>query len=118
MPDTINYKCADIVLVNFTFSEGKGSKKRPSLIISNDSYHKSRHEIIILAITSNTQRILYGDTMIETWKEANLLRPSVVTGIVRTIKTHLIIRKLGELSLPDLKHVRENLIKIICSDPN
>lgn len=109
----INYKRRDIVLINFGFSGGIGFKKRPVLIISSDAYHHSRKEIIIAAITSNVKRILFGDTKIEQWKEAGLLLPSLVTGIIRTMKSDLVIRKLGTLSSQDFLRVEKNIEKSI-----
>lgn len=107
----INYKLQDIILVDFGFSEGIGSKKRPALIISTANYHRGRQEIIIAAITSNIKRILYADTKIDEWLEAGLLYPSLVTGIIRTIKNSLILRKLGVLPKPDFEKVKENIKK-------
>lgn len=108
-----NYKRGDIVLVDFGFSEGTGTKKRPALIISSDSYHKSRQEVIVAAITSNIKRALFGNTEIDKWKEAELLYPSSATGIIRTIKASVIIRKLGTLSKQDFQKAQKNLEKAI-----
>ena len=108
-----NYKKSDIVLVDFGFSEGAGSKKRPVLIISSDNYHKSRQEIIVAAITSNIERVLFSDTKIDEWKEAGLIYPSLVTGIIRTIKANMIIRKLGRLKEQDLQRAKNNLKKAL-----
>jgi mRNA interferase MazF len=105
------YKQRDIVLVDFGFSEGIGFKKRPALVISSQNYHKSRQEVIISAITGNIERVLFGDTIIKKWKEAGLLYPSLVTGIIRTIKSNLIIRRLGRLSKVDFQNVEKNLKK-------
>jgi len=108
-----NYKRTDIVLVDFVFSEGAESKRRPALIISSDSYHKTRQEVIIAAITSNIKRILSGDTKINQWEEAGLIHPSLVTGIIRTIKSSMIARKLGSLSKQDIQKVQKNLRRAI-----
>ena len=108
-----SYKCRDIVLVDFGFSEGAGSKKRPALVISSDNYHNARQEVIIAAVTSNIRKVLFGDTKINQWKEAGLLYPSLVTGIIRTVKANMIIRRLGSLSRDDFKKVQENLGKAI-----
>jgi len=109
----INYKRGDIVFVSFGFSEETGFKKRPALIISSDDYHKSREEVIVVAITSNIKRLLFGDTKINKWKEAGLIYPSLATGIVRTIKMSMIIRKLGTLSKQDFQTVQKNFRKAI-----
>jgi mRNA interferase MazF len=108
-----SYKQQDVILVDFGFTEGAGSKKRPALIISSDSYHKSRQEIIIAAITSNTKRVLFGDTKITGWQDAGLLYPSLVTAIIRTIKSSLIIRKIGILSKADFQEVEANIRKAL-----
>jgi len=108
-----NYKRGDVVIVNFGFSEGTGAKKRPSLIISDGNYNKRRQEVIVLAITSNTERILFGDTKPVQWKEASLLYPSVITGIVRTIKKSMIYRRIGALTQKDFQQVEKNLKKIL-----
>ncbi len=105
------YERGDIVLVDFGFSEGTGSKKRPALIISSDNYHKGRQEVIVVAITGNIERVLFSDTKIDKWKEAGLIYPSLVTGIIRTIKDSMIIRKLGSLLQQDIQKVQKNLEK-------
>ena len=112
-PLRTNYKRGDVVIVNFGFSEGTGAKKRPSLIISDGNYNKRRQEVIVLAITSNTERILFGDTKPVQWKEASLLYPSVITGIVRTIKKSMIYRRIGALTQKDFQQVEKNLKKIL-----
>jgi mRNA interferase MazF len=105
------YKRQNVVLVDFDFTQGTGSKKRPVLIISGDSYHKNRQEVIVAAITGNTKRVLFGDTKIDKWKEAGLICPSLVTGIIRTIKSNMIIRKLGMLLPLDFQKAQKNIRK-------
>ena len=106
-----NYKSGDVVLVEVVFSEGIGSKKRPALVISSNHYNRSRHEVVIAAITSNIKRELFGDTKIENWREAGLIYPSLVTAIVQTIKANMIVKKLGYLSQQDFNKVKNNLRK-------
>ena len=103
------YSRGDVVLVNFMFSEGKGVKRRPSVVLSSDRYHKNRQEAIIAAVTSNVERLLVGDHSVSGWREAGLLYPSVVTGIIRTIKQPMIAGKLGKLGHEDLDSVSANL---------
>jgi mRNA interferase MazF len=107
-----SYKRGDVVLVDFGFSEETGSKKRPALIISNNS-HQRRQEVIVAGITGNIKRALFGDTMIDQWKEAGLIYPSLVAGIIRTVKDSMILRKLGTLSHQDFQKVQRNLGKSI-----
>ena len=43
----------DIVLLRFPFSDHRGSKVRPALVISNDSYNSKSEDFIAVAITSD-----------------------------------------------------------------
>lgn len=108
-----SYKRGDVVLLNFTFSEETGVKQRPTLILSTETYMKDRQEIIVAAITSNVGRILIGDYRIKNWKAAGLLYPSVVTGIIRTVKQSMIQRKLGVLAKVDFQAVEQNLKEVL-----
>jgi hypothetical protein len=54
-------------------------------------------------------RSLVGDHRLTKWKEAGLPLPSTVTGIVRTIKQDMIIRKLGTLPPEELSNVESQL---------
>jgi len=68
-------------------------------------YNRSRQEIIVAAITSNTKRRLFGDYLLAGWKGAGLLFPSLVTGVFRTIKQTMIDRKVGTMPKPDMQAI-------------
>jgi mRNA interferase MazF len=107
------FKKGDIVLTDFIFSNGKGKKRRPAVIVSKDIFNKQREDVIIAAITSNITRTLVGDTKMKNWKEAGLLKPSVITGILQTIEKKLVIKKIGHLCAIDLDSLIENINKIL-----
>jgi mRNA interferase MazF len=86
------------VLVPFVFSEETGRKIRPVLVISSAGYNRSRHDLIVAAITSNMRRRLFGDYIVTDWTSAGLLLPSIVTGILRTIKQTMVERRLGRMA--------------------
>jgi len=103
------YKRGDVVLVRFIFPDETGERQRPAVVLSSDSYHRSRQEAIIGAITSRTDRVLVGDHIIKDWESAGLLFPSVATGIIRTIKRGMIARKLGTMPLADMEGIEGSL---------
>jgi mRNA interferase MazF len=105
----IGSRRGDVVLVAFVFADESGSKMRPALVLSSAPYHRSRREAIVAAVTSNVVRRLAGDHLLKGWREAGLLFPSVVTGILRTIQQGMIRRRLGSLSMPDLVAVESEL---------
>ena len=99
----------DVVLVNFVFSDESGVKHRPALIVSTDRHHQEWQEVIVAAITSNVNRLLVGDHKLRAWRKTGLLYPSVVTGIIRTVKQDMISRKLGTAAATDLQAVKRKL---------
>ena len=103
----------DVVLVKFVFADEKGAKRRPGLIVSTDRYHQDRRETILAAITSNVGRLLTGDYKIEAWRASGLLYPSIVTGIVRTIKQDMIAGKMGALPPSEIHAVEDKLREIL-----
>jgi hypothetical protein len=54
-----------------------------------------------------------GDYKIRAWRESGLLYPSIVTGIVRTIKHDMIAGKMGELPAAELLSVEKKLREIL-----
>ena len=103
------YSRSDVVLVGFVFSDESGRKLRPALVLSSPAYHRRRQEVVVAAVTSNIRRRLFGDHVIADWKGAGLLFPSLVTGILRTIKRTMIDRKLGTMPKSDMQAVDREL---------
>lgn len=50
----------DIVLIPVPFSDLTSQKRRPVVVISNDTYQKNTQDIIVVAMTSNIREIEYG----------------------------------------------------------
>ena len=109
MPSTTSCERGDVALVRFVFADEHGAKRRPVLVLSSREYHAARHEVIVAALTSNISPLLPGDHLIEKWREAGLPRPSIATGIVRTIKRVMIERSLGKMAARDLRAVQDLL---------
>jgi mRNA interferase MazF len=99
------YNRGDVILISFIFSDESGTKLRPAIIISSNDYHQGRQEAIIAAITSQTDRLLFGDYLIKDWNKSGLLFPSVVTGIIRTVKQSMIDRKLGTVPVAEMQAI-------------
>jgi mRNA interferase MazF len=107
------YKRGDVILVGFMVTDESGWRIRPAAVISSSAYHRARQEVVVAAITSKIGRRLSGDHLLADWKGAGLLFPSVVTGIIRTIKQTMIHRKLGTLAKSDLEAVERELRRVL-----
>ena len=106
---TITFSRGDIVVVDFLFPNQRGSKHRPALVLTTDRYHAGRQEVVLAGVTSNVSRRLPGDTHLNDWAAARLPRPSVVTGILQTVKQSAVMRTMGRLAERDLRSVEANL---------
>ncbi len=107
---TTIFKRGSIVGVDFLFADRRGSKRRPAVVLSSAAYLVGRQEVVLAAVTSNTRRrLLPGDTAIQELSPTELPRPSVVTGILRTVKQADVTRAFGSLSARDLRAVEDSL---------
>ncbi|MCP4005468.1 MAG: type II toxin-antitoxin system PemK/MazF family toxin [bacterium] len=101
------HEFGDVVLVPFPFTDQSASKRRPAVVVSSEAYHNERPDLVILAITSQVRpgaRI--GEVAIAQWKEAGLLKASVLKPVVATIERGLVLRKLGRLEEEDRRALR------------
>jgi mRNA-degrading endonuclease toxin of MazEF toxin-antitoxin module len=96
------------------FTDQPIAKNRPALILSSSDYHASRREVIIAAITSHIRSpVLVGDHPIEEWQACGLVKPSVVTSILWTVRASMIRRKLGALSAKDMSGFQRSLSRAL-----
>lgn len=102
-------KRGDVVLVGFLFADESGWKHRPAVVLSSSAYHRSREEVIVAAVTSHVSRVLLGDHVLAGWKDAGLLFPSIVTGILRTIKAAMIHKRLGSVPAREMTAIDRTL---------
>ena len=108
------HEFGDVVLVPFPFTDQSIIKRRPAVVVSSDAYHRERSDLIILAVTSQARTdAMFGEASIELWKEAGLLRPSVLKPVVATIDRSLVLRKLGRLATEDRRALRTLLDQIV-----
>jgi mRNA interferase MazF len=115
MPITIGSKFGDVVLVPFPFTDQTASKRRPAVVVSSDAYHRERLDVIVVAVTSRTARpaASVGDVLIEEWREAGLLKASLIKPVFTTVEQSLIVRKLGALQQKDLMALRSAIQQVL-----
>ena len=67
-----------------------------------------------MAVTSQMRpSTLFGEVLITRWKEAGLLKPSVIKPIFTTIEQGIVLRKLGRLGREDRKALQEMLENLV-----
>lgn len=107
MAQDSSLRFGDVVLVPFPFTDQSGTKKRPAVVVSGTGYNTSRHDIVIMAVTSQVRTPLaFGEAMVTDWQSAGLLKASVLKPVFTTIEQGLVLRVMGQLSAADTKTLR------------
>lgn len=110
-----NYKFGDVVLVPFPFTDQTTTKKRPSVIVSSADYQRERSDLILIAVTSQSNPTSsFGEMTISEWRAAGLIKPSIIKPVLTTISKGLVIKKLGQLEEVD-RQALQNVLQCILS---
>jgi mRNA-degrading endonuclease toxin of MazEF toxin-antitoxin module len=108
------YEFGDVVLVPFPFTDQSTVKKRPAVVVNFAAFGRERTDLIIMAVTSQSRPAVgVGGAGIARWKEAGLLKPSVLKPILATVDRALILRRLGRLEPEDCEALAQALRAII-----
>ncbi len=102
-------KPGDVALVRFPFADLAATKKRPALVLA-ETGRSPRNRLTTLAmITSQVESLrLDGDVMLEDWKTAGLLHPSLLRmAKVATVDAELVDKLIGRLSARDHAAARD-----------
>jgi len=103
----------EILLIPVPFSNLSSVKKRPVLVLSNNSHNSSSNDIIVIAITSNiTQKgiEISNNSLIN----GLLPKKSVIkTDKIYTLESSIAIKKIGKIKNDVLLNVYNEFIKLI-----
>jgi mRNA interferase MazF len=102
----------DILLIPFPFTDLKGNKNRPALVLINSELDITLAFISTQLKWKEETDILLKPTKINGLKKESLLRLSKLA----TIDKDLALGKIGKMDAPDLKQVNINLIKLLKLD--
>jgi mRNA interferase MazF len=104
----------DVVVVKFPFASSLKYKARPAVVISSEKYNQNeRDTLLIMAITSKMEGRLDIESEISHWKEAGLLKPSLLKSAIATIEKEFVITRLGRLQKGDIEKL-DDMIATIC----
>ena len=103
-----------VILVDIAFSGSAGYKRRPAVIVSDDTFNAAGIKLIVAAITSNVSPPFRpGDTLLNDWRRAGLVKPSAVRGVLATVDRSDVARRLGAMSAGDFANVERGLAGIL-----
>jgi len=109
----MTYEPFDVVVVPFPFTDSAQTKRRPALVLSQDTNfgNKIGHSILAM-VTSRNNPPWPLDCEIKNIKLSGLTAPSVVRMKLFTLDNRFIMRKIGHLSVDDQKQVKQSLSQI------
>lgn len=114
MPTTTGSSFGDVVLVSFPFTDQRGSKQRPAVVVSSAAYQRQRPDVILMAVTSQVRAApAFGEAALKDWQGAGLLKPSVLKPILFTAEKSLVRKALGRLKADDQAALRKVLATIL-----
>jgi mRNA interferase MazF len=98
----------DILLIPVPFTDLSSQKRRPVIVISNDSYNRSCLDLIVVAMTSNLTISAYGFQITNAdLVDGALNRPgSVRADKVYTLARSIAIKKFGKVSSKVVDRIR------------
>lgn len=102
----MTYDLWDVVVVPFPFTEKKGNKRRPALVVSKKGFNHHGHTLLAM-ISSRTHAAWPGDTEIVDHNAVGLHVACIVRLKIFTLDNRLIVKKIGHLSTFDRKKVSE-----------
>ena len=110
-----SFEFGDVVLVPFPFTNQRANKRRPAVVSSSAAYNTERPDLIVMAVTSQraTAPAAFGEAGVTHWREAGLLKPSVLKPLLATIEQPLVLQHLGKLQPADRDVLRGLLDRIL-----
>jgi mRNA interferase MazF len=105
----------EIVLLPIPFTDLSSQKRRPVVVISNDAYHSSTTDMVVVAMTSNPAFVEYG-FVIESGDldRGRLNHPGTVrVDKIFTLSQSLIVARFGRVRRDILERIGERLRELL-----
>ena len=108
-------KQRDILLVPFPFSDQKGRKVRPVIVISNDKFNLNSEDVLVVGVTSNISNDKYTLNLMNNDLEMGelYLECFIKCENILKIDKEIVIKKIGKIKKEKLKLITDKILRII-----
>lgn len=105
----------DILLVPIPFTDLSSQKRRPVIVISNNSYNKKTTDLVVVAMTSNPAEADYSFAITSDDLDKGMLNHpgKVRVDKIYTISTSIVVKTFGRVSENVLEKIRGELQVLI-----
>jgi len=105
----------DLLLVPFPFSDQKGRKVRPVIVISNNEFNNNSEDILVVGVTSNISKDKYTVNLTNKDLEEGKLSEvcCVKSENILKMDKEIIIKKIGKIRKEKLNLITNIILKII-----
>lgn len=100
----MSFNPGDVVTVDFPGVTG--IKRRPAVVLSSETYHSNRPDVVVGLITSQTKGLGITDYTLQDWQAAGLRTASIFRSFIVTLPRSANLVVIGQLSERDWKGVR------------
>ncbi len=107
-------KQRDIVLLSYPFTDLKGAKVRPALVISNNKVNTNSEDCIMVPLTTVLKEEFFSIIISENdLISGTLIKPSrIKVDKIFTVRKSLVLKKIGILSLDSFEEVMMKIQKL------
>ena len=109
----MTFKSFDVVAVPFPFTDRDTTKRRPALVISNESFNRQHNQIVLAMITTATDNVWPSDVPLTNWQKAGLKVACLFRLKLFTLDQDLVLKTIGHLSPKDVKSVKAVLTEFV-----
>lgn len=113
MQSTTLYSAGAIVTVAIRFTNQRGTEFRPAIVVSAVGFNQNSADVVLIPVSSKVENLRYGDTPINGWQQAGLLRPSKAKAVIQTVDKRMIRKHLGSLNPDDLDGLQQSMKTIL-----
>jgi mRNA interferase MazF len=101
----------DILLVPIPFTDLSSQKRRPVIVVSNDSFNRKTNDFVVVAMTSNPVEAEYSFTVTSSdLKKGTLNHPGKVrVDKIYTISKSIVVKTFGRVDGKVLERIRKEL---------
>ncbi len=104
----------DVVIIDFVGV--RGIKRRPAVVVSSETYHQSRPDIIVGILTSQLAKATAPtDYSLQDWQAAGLVKPSSFRAFLYTAPRTSIVATAGHVTDRDWQQIAMRIRTAIAS---